>query len=347
MPAHYTIVDTAKIGVTTESSLDRATTSSARRARRRHSCRSRRRRRRWRRMTDALRLLARPPDRAPRAPVRGARRRRARTASTPGSPGLFARRLAGLRRSRTQQATGRLSGRLRVGRGRAAGRRRARPSRPRRSRPSSSDAVDGPVVTYADNGGFVHAPSLPHAVTAAVLRNAYLTHAEPARADRMSVNLSSARVRTALRVHRRPAERAGAGGAARVSARARACTKRHPRRRARQVHLRAARALSADLEEADADARTAVPPRSSKRATSSTATTCSTSSRARRTPTGFGAAVQDRRRSAHDAARRRRSRTEIGGCAIPSTRSPTSCWPRACTRSCRATTHARAAPSRR
>jgi hypothetical protein len=71
------------------------------------------------------------------------------------------------------------------------------------------DAVDdGPVVTYANNGGFVQAPSLPHAVTAAVLRNAYLTHAEPevtkgtsgtvSSAERMSVNLSSARVRTAL-----------------------------------------------------------------------------------------------------------------------------------------------------
>lgn len=60
-------------------------------------------------------------------------------------------------------------------------------------------SVDGRVVSYANNGGFVQAPSLPHAVTAAVLRNAYLTHTEPSRADRMSVNLSSARVRTALR----------------------------------------------------------------------------------------------------------------------------------------------------
>ena len=59
-------------------------------------------------------------------------------------------------------------------------------------------AVDGPVVSHANNGGFVQAPSLPQAVTAAVLRNAYLTHAETAVADRMSVNLSSARVRTAL-----------------------------------------------------------------------------------------------------------------------------------------------------
>jgi hypothetical protein len=59
-------------------------------------------------------------------------------------------------------------------------------------------AVDGPVVKYKDSGGFVHAPSLTHAVTAAVLRNGYLTHAEPKVADRMAVNLSSARVRMAL-----------------------------------------------------------------------------------------------------------------------------------------------------
>ncbi len=59
-------------------------------------------------------------------------------------------------------------------------------------------AVDGPVVEDPLNGGYVHAPSLTHAVTAAVLRNAYLSHAEPARAEVMQVNLSSGRVRTAL-----------------------------------------------------------------------------------------------------------------------------------------------------
>ena len=60
-------------------------------------------------------------------------------------------------------------------------------------------AVEGPVTTDSDSGGFVHTPSLPQAVTAAVLRNAYLTHAESEHADRMAVNLSSERVRTALR----------------------------------------------------------------------------------------------------------------------------------------------------
>ena len=57
---------------------------------------------------------------------------------------------------------------------------------------------DGPVVMRASNGGFVHAPSLTHGVTAAVLRNAYLSHARPARPTAMSVNLSSRRVRLAM-----------------------------------------------------------------------------------------------------------------------------------------------------
>jgi predicted nucleic acid-binding Zn-ribbon protein len=44
-------------------------------------------------------------------------------------------------------------------------------------------------------GGFVHAPSLSHAAAAALLRNAYLSHAQPAQAEMFSVNLSSERVR--------------------------------------------------------------------------------------------------------------------------------------------------------
>ncbi len=54
------------------------------------------------------------------------------------------------------------------------------------------------IVEDSANGGHVHAPSLTHAVTAAVLRNGYLTHTTRADADTMAVNLSSERVRTAL-----------------------------------------------------------------------------------------------------------------------------------------------------
>jgi hypothetical protein len=58
------------------------------------------------------------------------------------------------------------------------------------------------VVTSAENrsigskqGGFVHAPSLNHASAAALLRNAYLSHAKPEQAEMFSINLSSERVR--------------------------------------------------------------------------------------------------------------------------------------------------------
>ena len=58
------------------------------------------------------------------------------------------------------------------------------------------------VITSAENrragsrqGGFVHAPSLNHASAAALLRNAYLSHARPEQAEMFSVNLSSERVR--------------------------------------------------------------------------------------------------------------------------------------------------------
>ena len=53
------------------------------------------------------------------------------------------------------------------------------------------------VPVGAKRGGFVHAPSINHASAAAVLRNAYLSHADPEKAELFSVNLSSERVRRA------------------------------------------------------------------------------------------------------------------------------------------------------
>ena len=55
-----------------------------------------------------------------------------------------------------------------------------------------------PLTSAPDNGGFIHAPSLNHAVAAAILRSAYLTHVDTAEAGRMAIDLSSARVRRAL-----------------------------------------------------------------------------------------------------------------------------------------------------
>jgi hypothetical protein len=48
------------------------------------------------------------------------------------------------------------------------------------------------------SGGYVHAPSLNHAVTAAILRNGYLSKTSPDEPDLFAVNLSSERVRLAL-----------------------------------------------------------------------------------------------------------------------------------------------------
>jgi hypothetical protein len=53
------------------------------------------------------------------------------------------------------------------------------------------------VVEQPDNGGYIHGPSINHAVAAAVLRNAYLAHADQSDADHFSIRLTSERVRTA------------------------------------------------------------------------------------------------------------------------------------------------------
>jgi hypothetical protein len=54
------------------------------------------------------------------------------------------------------------------------------------------------VFEQPNNGGYIHGPSINHAVAAAVLRNAYLTHADENNADHFAVRLTSERARTAL-----------------------------------------------------------------------------------------------------------------------------------------------------
>jgi hypothetical protein len=54
------------------------------------------------------------------------------------------------------------------------------------------------VVEQPHNGGFIHGPSINHAVTAAVLRNGYLTHADQENAEHFAINLTSERVRSAV-----------------------------------------------------------------------------------------------------------------------------------------------------
>lgn len=56
------------------------------------------------------------------------------------------------------------------------------------------------IMTDSKNAGYVHAPSINHGLTAAVLRNAYISAATPAHAETYKVNLSSERVRLALSI---------------------------------------------------------------------------------------------------------------------------------------------------
>jgi hypothetical protein len=61
--------------------------------------------------------------------------------------------------------------------------------------------ADAPMPLFVDaaDGGYIHAPSLAHAATAAVLRAGHLSHAVgDANAGALAIDLSSSRVRTAL-----------------------------------------------------------------------------------------------------------------------------------------------------
>jgi hypothetical protein len=58
----------------------------------------------------------------------------------------------------------------------------------------------GPVFTLADDAGFMHAPSIDQAQTAALLRNAHLSHARADAPSLFAVDLSSRRVRIATQL---------------------------------------------------------------------------------------------------------------------------------------------------
>jgi hypothetical protein len=59
---------------------------------------------------------------------------------------------------------------------------------------------DKVFLTDKANEGFIHAPSLNQAVTAAVLRNGYISHGKPDANNVLAVNLTSERVRQALSI---------------------------------------------------------------------------------------------------------------------------------------------------
>lgn len=71
--------------------------------------------------------------------------------------------------------------------------------------PDELDAIfnkpgQAPLGSDDQNFGYIHAPSLDHAVTAAVLRNGYLANATPANPESLAINLTSERVRLAMGV---------------------------------------------------------------------------------------------------------------------------------------------------
>ncbi|MGC1307096.1 MAG: hypothetical protein WA885_07695 [Phormidesmis sp.] len=57
-----------------------------------------------------------------------------------------------------------------------------------------------PLMSDSSNGGYIHAPSLNHAIAAAILRNGYLENADSENPDLLKVNLSSERSRMALSI---------------------------------------------------------------------------------------------------------------------------------------------------
>ncbi len=67
-------------------------------------------------------------------------------------------------------------------------------------RPIFDPAGDRAIETDEANAGYIHAPSVNHALTAAVLRNAYISNATPDTAEPFRTNLSSERVRLALSI---------------------------------------------------------------------------------------------------------------------------------------------------
>ena len=138
-------------------------------------------------------------------------------------------------------------------------------------------------------------------------------------------------MRAAHRAHRRRAQRPADRRAARLPVRARPA--RAPsRRRARRVHLRAARSLSAALGQADRDARRARSAEVDRGAQRRRRPDLSSSRAARPIPYGHRRPARGRQRRRRRHRRRGRPR-----CATRSMRCRTCCWPKACTRRCRAT----------
>ncbi len=199
-----------------------------------------------------------------------------------------------------------------------------------------------PIVRDNQNQGYIHAPSVNHAVTAAVLRNGYVANATPAQPDLLKVNLSSERVRRALGIIE--GIRSGQSLAALLGYEfERGLHDRYADRGVRPLHLSAAPGVPArhdapeDLPEGTSDPvhrgaqRRQRPEAAAPRA---------------RTPAPANRDLSLRLPEYQTARRLERraampSTPKSTGCSTSTTRSRTSPSPRACTRSSWATTIAR------
>ena len=197
-----------------------------------------------------------------------------------------------------------------------------------------------PLVRDRANGGYVHAPSLNHAATAAVLRNGYLANATPRQPEPLAVNLSSrarARSRSVIEGIRNGSRSARCSatsferglhdghGPLEVDRFIYPLRKAFPLRR-RPADVDAATARRRPIEAIEArNVRRRAGARRARRARPASAATRS----------GYGAA----RPPTGGRARRHRRRGRRA-CSTPTTRSPTWRSPRACTRRCSATTTA-------
>ncbi len=66
--------------------------------------------------------------------------------------------------------------------------------------PQSLKDESAKIYSDADNQGFIHAPSLNHAISAAVLRGGYQSNSDDTTGNKFAINLSSFRVRQALQI---------------------------------------------------------------------------------------------------------------------------------------------------
>ena len=198
---------------------------------------------------------------------------------------------------------------------------------------------DPPLMRDPANGGYIPRRRSTRPSTAAVLRNGYLSNASRDTPDTLAVNLTSERVRDALACSRASAPARASATCSATSSSA-ACTTATGSSRS-TVHLRAPQGVPAARRPArirpDRPRASDRGDRGAQRGRRPRASSSTSSDRQQGLPVRAGRCPPP----APDEAGG--DRREVDRCSTRTTRSPTSRWPRACTRRCSATTTASAA----